>query len=354
MLNSLVRQLLSEGGPARIKDGLRHTCFRKCGGVYIAHGNIVKLTNDAIREFVMEIISAIGNLRVDRSNAPLLIRPLCNSQHVLSAAIDALCLNLLTGRQCDEIFQAKVDSDAVLWSSCFNRNNLNIDNDIEKPVAARVTREVCAVFDFSAWQWAAIENTERFTGKTESVSFSFQLPAFDWNPSKSTPAAIAQIRAIFLRARLRVLLTYRVDRTGMQAKFFTASSSELVQVESGQPWTAEAKRIFLSVVAVVPNKVARFGLPVKQTIKRFHSVTIDGNHICFVKKSAMQRLIKLNTSTSDFQEVHENQRFFHLIRMLFLALCTHVIRILTARKASLWFALPSYTTLSGTVFKEQK
>jgi hypothetical protein len=43
MLNSLVRQLSSEGRPASIKNGLRHTGLGKSGGIHVAYRNVIKL-----------------------------------------------------------------------------------------------------------------------------------------------------------------------------------------------------------------------------------------------------------------------------------------------------------------------
>src|SRR5476649_2257222 len=59
MLNSLVRQFASEGRPAGIKNGLRHAGLGKSGGAHIAHRDVVELTHQTARQFMVKIVSAI-------------------------------------------------------------------------------------------------------------------------------------------------------------------------------------------------------------------------------------------------------------------------------------------------------
>src|SRR5689334_24079197 len=55
MLNSLVRQFITEGRPASIKYGLRHAGFGESCRVHVTHGDVIELTNDAVRELVNEV-----------------------------------------------------------------------------------------------------------------------------------------------------------------------------------------------------------------------------------------------------------------------------------------------------------
>ena len=66
MLNSLVRQLSSEGRPPSIENRLCHGGLGKPCGAHVADRNVIKLTHDAGAELVVKIIAAIRNLRVYR------------------------------------------------------------------------------------------------------------------------------------------------------------------------------------------------------------------------------------------------------------------------------------------------
>ena len=57
MLNSLVRQLSSEGRPARIHNGLRHAGLGESGGADVAHRDVIKLTHQLSAELVMKVVS---------------------------------------------------------------------------------------------------------------------------------------------------------------------------------------------------------------------------------------------------------------------------------------------------------
>lgn len=87
MLNSLVRQLISEGRPTSIEYGFRHVGFGESGGIDVAYRNIVKLSHDAIRKFVVKVISAIGGFDLYRLDTPLLVSPLRHGQLIFCAAI---------------------------------------------------------------------------------------------------------------------------------------------------------------------------------------------------------------------------------------------------------------------------
>lgn len=116
MLNSLACQLVSEAQPAGIQYGFRHAGFGEPGGIDIADCDVVKLAHDARRKLVAEIVSAIGDLRTDCLDAPLLVGALGNRQRLLRAAIDAPRFNLFARGQGSEVLQAKVNPQLAVLS----------------------------------------------------------------------------------------------------------------------------------------------------------------------------------------------------------------------------------------------
>ena len=73
MLDSLVRQLMSEARPARIQDRLGHAGPGESGGGDITDRNVIELPDNAVRQLMQEVATAVRNLRVDRLEAPLLV-----------------------------------------------------------------------------------------------------------------------------------------------------------------------------------------------------------------------------------------------------------------------------------------
>ena len=113
MLNSLVRQFISEGRPTRIEYRLGQVGLGQSGGINVAYRNIVKFPNDAIRELVVKIVSTIYRLGVYRLDAPLFVGSLRNGKRLLGTAIDSLHLDLFTGGQRGKILQPKVDTNTT-------------------------------------------------------------------------------------------------------------------------------------------------------------------------------------------------------------------------------------------------
>lgn len=264
MLNSLVRQLISEGRPARIQNGLRHAGFGESGGIHVADRDVIKLPDDAGRKFVMEIVSAIRYLRMDRLHPTFLLGALCDGQLMFRATIDALSLNLLACGEGGKVFQAKVDADTAHRLASAGDINWDIDHDVEKPVPARIPRKARAVPDLPFGQGAAVEHTERIPSEAERIAISLQGASFDRNPAKRSLPSVAQIWSFFLSPRPGVLLAHRINGQGVQTKFFTAASSKVVQIKACKPAAAPLKRIFLAVIAVIPDEVHRSGLLVQQ------------------------------------------------------------------------------------------
>lgn len=260
MLNSLVRQLISEGRPACIHNRLRHAGFGKSGGADISYRDVIKLPNDASREFVVKIISAILDLRMNRFDTSLLFASLRDRQSLFSTSVDVLCLDLLASGQRSEFLKAKIDANASLWLTGHRGISRNVDHNIEEPIAARIARKVRAVLNFSIRQIARAEDPKHAPSKAEGIAYALNRSAFNRYPPKGFFAAVSQVGPLLLLPTLCVLLAHHVDRIREQAKLFTTADCQLIQIEAGQPLPPPFERIFLAVIAVIPDEINRPGL----------------------------------------------------------------------------------------------
>ena len=68
----------------------------------------------------------------------------------------------------------------------------------------------------------------------------------------------------------------------MQPQFLAAARRQPVLVKARQPGAAKTQRVLLSIIAVIPDEVARTRLPVKQPVEGFHPVTINQNHAVII------------------------------------------------------------------------
>ncbi len=76
MLNSLVRQLRSEGRPADVVHRLGHAGFAECRRIPIANHDVVVVCNELARLFMQKMVTSIGDFCVDRLHTPAFARPL--------------------------------------------------------------------------------------------------------------------------------------------------------------------------------------------------------------------------------------------------------------------------------------
>jgi len=302
MLNSLVRKLTSEGRPSSIKNRLRHGGLGESGGVHIAYRNVIKLTHDAGAELVVKVVSSIRNLSVYRRNTFLFVGALCNSQSIFGTPVNAPRFNFFTRGQCCEVFQSKVNSNATdgLTNAC--SNGININHDIQKPVPLAVSGKIGAILNLSSRQVTTVEHAKGFSGKTKGITLSRQISTLERHPSQRFLAAIAQIWALLLSARLGVLFAKGVDRSRVQSKLFTTACGELIKVKPCMPSPAKTHCIFLPIITEVPDKVYCSALLVQQSVQRFHPVSVNQNHFCFFKKSSTARRISSATERPVFTD----------------------------------------------------
>jgi hypothetical protein len=296
MLNSLVRQLSSEGRPADIIDRLRHAGFGKSGSVHVANDNVIVFFNNRARQRVQEVVPAIGDLRVNCLEPFALAGALRCREGRLGVTIQVWRRHFVTFAHCDELLESQIDADAALWRTKWRFGHF--EDDIEVPIPTAIAREVGAVGDFPLGQGARIEDAESITCETESIAFPLELAPFQRHPSERLLAPIAQARPMRLGARARVLLAHIVDRSGMQAELLAASGRQLDQVKAGEPRPIKTQRIFLPVVAVVPDEVDSVGLPVKQSSMGFDTISVHELHISLTVTDGVRSIFNNRASTA--------------------------------------------------------
>src|SRR3984893_15442402 len=147
MLNSLVREHRTEARPRGIENGLGHLVSAQSCGVDISNRDVIKLTHDAVREFVQEIPAGIGDLGLDARREPLLACALSRSEVLFKPTIPTGILDLLARREGGKFLQPQINADAAL--KCSDRRVGKLHYNVEEPVTAPITAEVRSVLDLA-------------------------------------------------------------------------------------------------------------------------------------------------------------------------------------------------------------
>src|SRR6267378_5347697 len=276
MLNSLVREHRTEARPRGIENGLGHLGSGQSCGVDISNRDVIKLTHDAVREFVQEIPAGMGDLGLDTRRKPLLACALSLSEALFKPTIPTGILDLLARREGGKFLQPQVNADAALKCSDWRVGKLHYN--VEEPVTAPITAEVRSVLDLAFGERTGIENTEGVARKAECLALTFEVTAFERYPCKRLFAAIAQIGPPVLASGLGILLAHGINGTRVQSEFLGTSGSQDVEVEPTRPALIPFKRVLLGIVAVVPNVVHCADLLIQQTTQRLHSIAVSCDH----------------------------------------------------------------------------
>jgi hypothetical protein len=253
MLNSLVRKLITKRRPASIDYRLRHAGLDEGGGVYIADYDVVKVMNNAGGTLVKKVVARIGDLCVNGSYASSFSRPLGGGQRGLGLLKEVLGGDFFAIRQCRQIFQPQVNAYPVDWRSRWRLRHFQ--HDVQEPVASAVARKIAAVMDFPHGERTRVKHPKCIASEAECITLSLQFAPLERHPSQRFSTAVAQVWAMRLDSRFGVLLANVINRARVQAKLLTAAGGQLNQIKSGMPAAAEAQRVFLPIIAVVPYEV---------------------------------------------------------------------------------------------------
>ncbi|VWD53154.1 hypothetical protein BLA18110_07841 [Burkholderia lata] len=243
-------------------DSLSHPGFGEFRGRHIAGRNVIEASHQIECELMLEIGASIRHLGVQLRDMPLVLsRSLGLRRRFSRAPTEPGAAQLLAGRKCREVSQAKIDTGT-------DRAGLNIgdlDHDVQKPVAAPILRRAGSVLDHAFGKQPAEKDVEDIVDEAKCIGIALQVTALQWHPAQRYSAAIAQASASVQAARFRVLLARCVDRAGVDGKFLAAASCQNVRVKSRRPLLAPLYRVPLRVVAEVPDGVDRSALLVQQS-----------------------------------------------------------------------------------------
>ena len=298
--NGFVREHCSEARPRCIKDRLCHLGFGKPGGINIPYCNVIKLSNDACRKFVEVVSTRIGDLGVYGLDQAFFTRTLGLTKFFFKFSVMALIGDFFASRQCGKVFQAKINSNGFQGS--FYSTILNLDHDIQKPVAAPVTTEIGSIFDLPVRERSGIEYAEGVSCKAESASLTVQVASFERNPPKRLFPTPPQEWFFVLTSGLRVLFANGIDRAGMDTKFFGCASSQLVEIKACRPFFTPFEGLLLNIVTVVPYEIDSTRLAIENTRKRFYAIAIGEDHFCRLNQSSTARRISSETERPRFSE----------------------------------------------------
>jgi len=278
MPNGLVRKHVSEGRPASVQDGLGHIglCQGRC--VDITNHNQSEALRDCGGMLMVKIAPLIPNLYLDRCNPALLIRFLSDDQRSLRVAIDSLRFNSFAGRKRREVFQAKVNSN---FGRCLGRGTHIIDfnTDIQKPATQGVAGEAAAVFNFPLGQFAAVKNAIHVAAESKAAFYRLNRRTGQRNPfERPFDASVTQEWLVFYLPTVDIFSADRFNRMAVQPEFRTGARGQSTKIECGQPGPAVSQRVFLPIVAKIPDEINRPRLAVQLASTGFNAVSVGQDH----------------------------------------------------------------------------
>jgi|GEM_PF-994517 len=294
--NRFVPEHISECGPSCVKHRLGHAGFCQGGGVNVTDCDVIELPYKTSCQLVEKIMPRVSDTGMQACHLTALV---CtpSARQLLSKLIPMPRVrDRFSCRERHQILQTEVDTDAGGRPTNFSL--VNFDHDIKEPVAAPIAREVGPILDLSLWEGAGVKDTECVPGKAEGVTFTLEVAPFDRDPAERPFATVAQERAFLLRPTFGVLLAHRIDRTRMQSEVFATACGQSIQIESGEPASPPLERVLLPVITIIPDKVRRPALLVKQTAERLDTVTVDKNHEVARCKQVMLRPLHITQSST--------------------------------------------------------
>jgi hypothetical protein len=271
-----VAEHASEGRPACIEDGFRQAGLGESGGVHVADRNMIELSNDESRAFMVKVTAGIGDTGVNVRRLASFTGALRDSEFVGQLAQIPRVLDLLPGREGREVFKAQVDADAAAHRPRFRRSHLH--DDVQEPMPAGIAGEARAVLDLAFGERAGVKHPEGVACEAEGLPLAFEIPALQGHPAQRAPAPPAQARAVSMPAGLGVLLAYGVDGAGMQGEILAAPRSQAIQIKTARPALVPLQSLKLSIVAEIPDEIAGARLAVKQSSEGFDAVSIHQQH----------------------------------------------------------------------------
>jgi hypothetical protein len=105
-----VAEHASEGRPACIENRLRQAGLGESGGIHIADRDVIELSNDAGREFMVKVTARMDDARVEVGCLPPFAGPLGGTELVSQLPQKPRVLDLLPVGQGSEVIKTQVDA----------------------------------------------------------------------------------------------------------------------------------------------------------------------------------------------------------------------------------------------------
>nr|WP_297505637.1 hypothetical protein [Ferrovum sp.] len=298
--NGFVREHCSESRPGCVQYGLGQPGLGQSRGIDVSHRDVIEFFDNTIRKFMQRISARIRDFCVNCFYQPFFVGALGFAKFGLQFSVMPFIGNFFSRGESGKILEPKIDPDSLFRG--FRLFGRGIDHDVQKPVASPVTTEICTVLDFPVREWSGIKYPESVSGKSKGVSFAVQMAAFERNPSKGFFTAPTKERTIELFSGFCILFANRIDGAGMNIEFGRRTGGQFVEIKPGWPFLAPFKRLFLNIVAVVPDKIHCSGLAVEQSSERFDTIAIDKDHFCLFSQSSTARRINSDTESPFISE----------------------------------------------------
>src|ERR1700734_2008395 len=135
-----VAEHASEGRPACIENRLRQAGLGESGGIHIADRDVVKLSYDVSRAFMVKVTAGIGDTGVNIRRLTSFTGALRDGEFLGQPPQIPRVLDLLPVREGREILQAQVDADAAAHRPRFRCSQLH--DNAQEPMPAGIAGEV--------------------------------------------------------------------------------------------------------------------------------------------------------------------------------------------------------------------
>jgi S1/P1 Nuclease len=307
-----VAEHVSEGRPACIENRFRQAGFSESGGIHIAHGDVIELSNDAGRELVVKVPAGIDHARVEVPRLAPFAGVLGGRELVGELPQKPGIPYLLPVGEGGEVLKAQVDANAAAHRPRVGLRDFN--DDVQEPMASGITREVRPVLDLACRQSSRVEYPKCVSGKAKGLSLALQIAAFERHPAQGAPAAPAQKRPVPLTARLGVLFAHCIDSARVQAEFVAATRCQPIQIKAARPTLIPFQRMQLRVVTEIPDEVAGSGLSLEQTRQGLDTVSIHQEHrrklMCLTPSDKTPKLAETHTFTQAVENPDPRERHF--------------------------------------------
>lgn len=272
---SFVTQHLSECRPARVEHGFSHPRLGEAGSIHIANDDQTVLSSDPGGLLVEVVTARVRDLRMDRTDAPLVASPLRNRELGFVLPVVPQGENLSAVAQRGEVLQAKVDADDPVP----NReviSDLALECDVPTPASIL---DKTAALKF-ALQIAGFPKSDMPLQINCGVTFDFRRSLCHRNPAQrpSSPMRVSKPRATaMLITRTRKLSADFIHGNRMDTEIGGEASCQFVKINCGWPsdsWVscASALGFALSGYAEIPDSIARGRMTAKEPVPALHSI----------------------------------------------------------------------------------